>query len=100
MQNPLLLESNDLLRLLKGGSPIAFPTDTVPALAASPDHAFHLWDIKNRQKTKPLILMAASSNELFEYVIEVEDPDSDMFIFEIQGEPEGMSLNEFGVILI
>ena len=51
----------------------------------------------------PMITSTPVSNiligEIFEYIIEVEDPDSDTFIFEIQGEPEGMSLNESGMIL-
>ncbi len=70
MKNSLLLKSNQLIDYLSKGSPIGFPTDTVPALAANPDNAFHLWKIKNRPKTKPLILMGSSADELFSYVLQ------------------------------
>ena len=70
MKNSLLLKSNQLIDYLSKGSPIGFPTDTVPALAANPDNAFHLWKIKNRPKTKPLILIGSSADELFSYVLQ------------------------------
>ncbi len=70
MGKSLILEPNKLLFLLKSGSAIAFPTDTVPALAASPANAFNLWEIKKRPKTKPFILMGASAEQLFPYVLD------------------------------
>ena len=37
-------------------------------------------------------------NELFEYTIEIDDPDNDDFLFTIENEPDGMVLNENGII--
>ena len=51
-------------RLLEGSAAL-FPTDTLPALAASPGQANQLWRLKQRPADKPLILMAASSEALF-----------------------------------
>ncbi|GCE64423.1 Sua5/YciO/YrdC/YwlC family protein [cyanobiont of Ornithocercus magnificus] len=53
--------------LLAGGAAIV-PTDTLPALAALPQHAAQLWKLKRRPKDKPLILMAATVEELLQYV--------------------------------
>ncbi len=76
MKPSLLLESDELLDLLKSGSVIAFPTDTVPALAVSPEYAFNLWEIKKRPKNKPVILMGASIDELLSYVLEDASNDA------------------------
>ena len=47
---------------------ISFPTDTVPALASQPDIAEQLFQAKQRQPDKPLILMAATASSLWPYV--------------------------------
>lgn len=47
---------------------ISFPTDTVPALAAKPDHSAAIFQAKRRSPTKPLILMAADWETLLPYV--------------------------------
>jgi L-threonylcarbamoyladenylate synthase len=49
--------------LLAGGAAL-FPTDTVPALAASPAQAQSLWRLKRRPMDKPLILMGADLAQL------------------------------------
>ena len=59
------VEPPDLAALLLQGSAALFPTDTLPALAASPGQANQLWRLKQRPAEKPLILMAASSEDLF-----------------------------------
>jgi L-threonylcarbamoyladenylate synthase len=59
------VEPPDLAALLLEGSAALFPTDTLPALAASPGQANQLWRLKQRPADKPLILMAASSEDLF-----------------------------------
>ena len=51
------------------GKLVSFPTDTVPALAAIPDSAKLIFTAKQRSLNKPLILMAASASELWDYVI-------------------------------
>ena len=63
-------DSSTLAERLNNGSAALFPTDTLPALAASPKHASQLWEIKQRPKDKPLILMGSCSNQLFEFIAE------------------------------
>ena len=46
----------------------SFPTDTVFALAARPDRASLIFQVKQRSLDKPLILMAAAIEELWNYV--------------------------------
>lgn len=50
------------------GKIISFPTDTVPALAISPELASRIFQLKQRPKHKPLILMGASIADLLPYV--------------------------------
>lgn len=52
-------------RLARGEAAL-FPTDTLPALAAAPEAARLLWDLKQRPETKPVILMAATAEELWQ----------------------------------
>ena len=61
----------DLISLklkLKEGSPVIFPTDTVPALGSLPEFSRQLWNIKERSIKKPLILMASKQEELFDLI--------------------------------
>ncbi|MEA5572374.1 L-threonylcarbamoyladenylate synthase [Calothrix sp. UHCC 0171] len=54
------------------GKLVSFPTDTVPALAVSPEKADLIYTAKQRSQDKPLILMAASADELWNYVTGTE----------------------------
>ena len=63
-----LFQAKDLALLIEQGSSALFPTDTLPALGASPENAINLWKLKNRPKNKPFILMGASSEQLLEFV--------------------------------
>jgi L-threonylcarbamoyladenylate synthase len=56
-----------LVQAARQGSVVSFPTDTLPALAVRPDRAELLYQIKQREAQKPLILMAASPQELWEF---------------------------------
>ncbi|QPN61617.1 L-threonylcarbamoyladenylate synthase [Synechococcus sp. CBW1002] len=49
-------------RLQQGGAAL-LPTDTLPALAARPEHAGQIWRLKHRPPDKPLILMAADLDQ-------------------------------------
>ena len=69
------LNFNRIAFNLSEGSPIIFPTDTLPALGSSPKHAFKLWDLKKRSLKKPLILMGANQQQLFDLIDEFP-PDS------------------------
>ena len=55
-----------LLRHLCAGGVVAMPTDTLPALAARPEAADHLWQLKGRSLEKPLILMGADAEQLWQ----------------------------------
>ena len=59
-----LMPAKQLALHLTGGGAALLPTDTLPALAASPDHAAQLWTLKQRPQDKPLILMAAQADQL------------------------------------
>jgi len=50
------------------GVPVIFPTDTLPALGITPEHSNKLWEIKQRPRNKPLILMASNKKQLFDFV--------------------------------
>ncbi|KGG13036.1 MULTISPECIES: L-threonylcarbamoyladenylate synthase [Prochlorococcus] len=65
-----------LVDQLNQGSPVVFPTDTMPALATLPKFAYQMWEIKGRPKSKPLILMGSSSEDLFNFVNEVALKDA------------------------
>ncbi len=55
-----------------GTQVISFPTDTVPALATLPQSANLIYQIKQRQLDKPLILMAGEVDDLWEYLAGTE----------------------------
>lgn len=60
---------NQLTTHVSAGTHLAsFPTDTVPALAAHPEQAALIYTAKQRSFDKPLILMAATVIDLWEYV--------------------------------
>lgn len=59
---------SELAYKLREGSLAIFPTDTLPALGACPKYARKIWEIKKRPITKPLILMGACLDDLFEFV--------------------------------
>lgn len=51
-----------------GDRVISFPTDTVPALAVRPERADLIFQLKQRQLDKPLILMGASLDDLWPFI--------------------------------
>ena len=55
-----------LLRHLGADGVIAMPTDTLPALAARPEAAGQVWQLKGRALDKPLILMGADPDQLWQ----------------------------------
>lgn len=50
------------------GKLVSFPTDTVPAIASLPERAELIFAAKQRDRDKPLILMAAKAADLWPYV--------------------------------
>ncbi len=63
-----VLDGISLVSKLKEGSAVLFPTDTLPALAALPEHADQLWELKKRSLDKPFVLMGATTEDLFQLV--------------------------------
>ncbi|MDY6901006.1 MAG: L-threonylcarbamoyladenylate synthase [Cyanobacteriota bacterium] len=59
----------DLVAGVKQGRVISFPTDTVPALAALPEKAESIFTVKQRSLDKPLILMAADPEQIWNFVV-------------------------------
>ena len=59
---------NEIVHAALSGQVVSFPTDTVPALAVSPPYAALIFAAKKRTFDKPLILMAASAADLWDYV--------------------------------
>ena len=53
---------------LKSGLPIIFQTDTLPAIGCLPKFSKMIYEIKKRNRKKPLILMAAEKKQLNNYV--------------------------------
>ena len=49
------------------GAVVSFPTDTVPALAVRPDRAELIYQLKQRDASQPLILLAANSADLWPF---------------------------------
>ena len=62
--NPTVLDAAALAGQLRAGSAALVPTDTLPALAATPEHAGLLWQLKHRPAQKALILMGADLDQL------------------------------------
>ncbi|MDJ0649458.1 MAG: L-threonylcarbamoyladenylate synthase [Xenococcaceae cyanobacterium MO_188.B19] len=63
-----LVSQTELIAGAIAGKVVSFPTDTVPALAVKPKLANLIFQIKRRPANKPLILMAASLDDLFPYI--------------------------------
>ena len=59
---------SQLIQVAKTGQVVSFPTDTVPALGVLPESASLLFSLKKRSPDKPLILMGASTEDLWQYV--------------------------------
>lgn len=58
-----------LVARVKSGSVVSFPTDTVPALAALPEKSHLIFEAKQRSQDKPLILLAATAEELWPFCV-------------------------------
>ena len=64
-----LVSLDNLIIAAKAGNLVSFPTDTVPALATLPDFAESIFQAKQRSQDKPLILMAGSVSELWQFAV-------------------------------
>lgn len=64
----VLVSQAELIDRAIRGQVVSFPTDTVPALAVKPEQAKLIYRLKQRSFNKPLILMAASVDDLEPYI--------------------------------
>ena len=62
-----VLDPVALAARLQAGAAALVPTDTLVALAARPDHAGQIWQLKQRPPDKPLILMGADLEQLVQH---------------------------------
>ena len=63
-----VIDQNLALEKLKSGLPIIFQTDTLPAIGCLPKFSKIIYEIKKRDKNKPLILMGSENNQFNEIV--------------------------------
>ena len=59
---------SQLIEAAKTGQVVSFPTDTIPALGVLPENASLIFSLKKRSLDKPLILMGASPEDIWQYV--------------------------------
>ena len=70
-----IINLKSALRTLKNGSPIIFPTDTLPAIGCLPRFSKIIYEFKKRDRNKPLILMGSEYKQLIDYVHESAKED-------------------------
>ena len=66
MISRLSCSPSELAARLQAGEAAILPTDTLPALASRPEAANLLWELKERPRHKPVILMAARGDTLLQ----------------------------------
>ena len=69
-------ELKECLNIIRSGGVIIFPTDTIWGLgcdATNQTAVSRIFEIKNRSKQKPLVILLYDENRLFDYVKEVPD---------------------------
>ena len=70
-----LVDCKSVLKTLKSGLPIIFPTDTLPAIGCLPRFSNIIYEFKKRDRNKPLILMGSEHKHLIDYVNESAKKD-------------------------
>ena len=70
-----LVDCKSAIKTLKSGSPIIFPTDTLPAIGCLPKFSNTIYKFKKRDRDKPLILMGSEHKQLIDYVHESAKKD-------------------------
>jgi len=80
---------NDAVAALRAGQAVILPTDTVYGLCALPEHEGVLYELKGRDRTKPVALLAAEIDalpaELDRDVLERYLPGAYTLVFESAG---------------
>ena len=70
-----IVDCKNALKTLKSGLPIIFPTDTLPAIGCLPKFSNIIYELKKRDRNKPLILMGSEQKHLIDYVHESAKED-------------------------
>ena len=70
-----IVDCKNALKTLKSGLPIIFPTDTLPAIGCLPKFSNIIYELKKRDRNKPLILMGSEQRQLIDYVHESAKED-------------------------
>ena len=70
-----LVDCKSALKTLESGLPIIFPTDTLPAIGCLPQFSNIIYELKKRDRDKPLILMGSEHRQLIDYVHESAKED-------------------------
>ena len=63
-----LIDIKSALKTLEKGLPIIFQTDTLPAIGCLPKFSKVIYELKKRDRNKPLILMGSELQQLSDYV--------------------------------
>jgi L-threonylcarbamoyladenylate synthase len=66
--------SEDAVAALRAGQAVILPTDTVYGLCALPEHEGLLYELKGRDRSKPVALLAADVDALLAAVPELDRP--------------------------
>ena len=72
-----LIDYKTAWKTLKSGLTIIFPTDTLPAIGCLPKFPNIIYELKKRDRNKPLILMGSEHKNLIDYVHESAKKDYD-----------------------
>ena len=70
-----VINCESALNILKGGLPVIFQTDTLPAIGCLPKFSEIIYEFKKRDRNKPLILMGSEQKQLIDYVHESAKDD-------------------------
>ena len=70
-----IINCKSALKTLKKGLPVIFQTDTLPAIGCLPKFSKIVYDLKKRDRDKPLILMGSEPKQLINYVHESAKKD-------------------------
>ena len=80
---------NDAVAALRAGQAVILPTDTVYGLCALPEHEDVLYELKGRDRSKPVALIAADieslPGELDRAILELYFPGPYTLVFESAG---------------
>ena len=63
-----IISQIEAIKKLRIGKPIIFQTDTLPAIGCIPKYSEMIYEVKKRDKNKPLILMGAKIQQVLVYV--------------------------------